>query len=250
MMTKKTKKRVTLSKQQKEAKKEDRIDLYLYGLLFTAHLLKTISAEDRIEDYKRAIKKGDTSYEDAERFSDLLKAIDSFENVTPEVFMLSTDDKLDMLKDEMDERDECYNAFEEIFKVKEKDVKKLIKLWKKENKEFARLMLLQISSTAALFNFIYYFHGLIRKRAFESTLDTFKEYPLVPKNLFMSTRRLVFKTARTISNYFSTEIKNVEFDIKNEQHAEWLNIVVKVMELATTYSERQEINRRSLIEEK
>lgn len=52
-MTKKTKKRVTLSKQQKEAKKENREDLYLYGLLFTAHLLKTMSAEDRVEDYKK-----------------------------------------------------------------------------------------------------------------------------------------------------------------------------------------------------
>ena len=55
-MTKKTKKRVTLSKQQKEAKKENREDLYLYGLLFTAHLLKTMSAEDRVEDYKKSYK--------------------------------------------------------------------------------------------------------------------------------------------------------------------------------------------------
>ena len=249
-MTKKTKKRVTLSKRQIETKKENREDLYLYGLLFIAHLLKTMSAEDRVEDYKKAIKSGNTSYEDAERFSDLLKSIDTFKDVTPEAFLLSTDDKLDMIKDEMDDRDECYDMFKEIFKVKEKDVKGLIKMWKKENKEFSRLTLLQISSTAALFNFIYYFHGLVNRKDFEVTLNGFKEFELVPKNLFTLTRRLVFKTARTISNYFSTKIKNVKFDITNKQHAEWLNIVAKVMELATTHSERKEIERRSLIEEK
>nr|DAX18213.1 MAG TPA: hypothetical protein [Caudoviricetes sp.] len=249
-MTKKTKKRVTLSKQQIEAKKENREDLYLYGLLFIAHLLKTIFAEDRVEDYKSAIKKGDVSYEDAERFSDLLKSIDTFKDVTPEAFLLSTDDKLDMLKDEMDERDECYDMFEEIFNVKEKDVKGLIKMWKKENKEFTLLTLLQISSTATLFNFIYYVRGMVKKKDFEKALGDFKQFSLVPKNVFALTRRLVFKTARTISNYFTIKIKNVEFDITNKQHAEWLNIVAKVMELATTHSERKEIERRSLIEEK
>lgn len=238
MTTEKTKKKVFLTKKDK---KERRRGFYLCGLTFITHLLKTISAEYEVESYKNSIKQGSILYEDAERFSDLLNSIEDFKDVTPKDFLLNTDDKLDRLKEAIDEREECYKIFKDTFGIQEKEIKDLIEQWKKDNEVYTRFTLLQLSAVHILSQLIYYFKGLISKKEIEKDFKDLKHFPLVPLNVFTLTRRLVFDTTITVSNFFKNKIEETKFDVDNEEHQEWLKMIVVLIHLSTTHSEREGI---------